>query len=314
MRFGTWRGVTLAIALAATLTACGLVRANDPFHHSIPTEVEAIDLNTGQPYMAPPIPYGHYAKGSLFNRFCGHLASPFHSLAGLGGHGLCGLCGGKGCGHCGGTGMLGGHGLGHGQGGDPSCGGNGCGLFGGHAKRFQGCGLCGGKGCGICTSTILPSAQSAPVVVTTASPQATAQSAPACVVNGCGLKGGHKHHGGGICGHDPGLSCGKCFGGLGRGCFHGPGATCGNCMGGQGGNGCSNCGGKGCGLCKGGLGGLPGHGLLKGSIYGLLHPHAGKVEYFVGPGGPVPITPGYVPYVNPVRSPRDFFAFPPFTQ
>jgi hypothetical protein len=38
----------------------------------------------------------------------------------------------------------------------------------------------------------------------------------------------------------------------------------------------------------------------------------GGVEYFVGPGGPVPITPGYVNYVVPVRSPRDFFAFPPF--
>ena len=26
----------------------------------------------------------------------------------------------------------------------------------------------------------------------------------------------------------------------------------------------------------------------------------------------MPLTPGYVPYVNPVRSPRDFFAFPPY--
>jgi hypothetical protein len=32
----------------------------------------------------------------------------------------------------------------------------------------------------------------------------------------------------------------------------------------------------------------------------------------MGPGGPVPLTPGYVPYVNPVRSPRDYFAFPPY--
>ena len=38
----------------------------------------------------------------------------------------------------------------------------------------------------------------------------------------------------------------------------------------------------------------------------------GGVEYFVGPGGPVPITPGYVNWVNPFRSPRDFFAFPPY--
>jgi hypothetical protein len=41
--------------------------------------------------------------------------------------------------------------------------------------------------------------------------------------------------------------------------------------------------------------------------------HIGQVDYFVGPGGPVPLTPGYVPYVVPVRSPRDFLAFPPFT-
>jgi hypothetical protein len=46
-------------------------------------------------------------------------------------------------------------------------------------------------------------------------------------------------------------------------------------------------------------------------MYKLGH---GGVEYFVGPGGPVPLTPGYVPYVVPVRSPRDFFAFPPFSE
>lgn len=315
MRFGTWRGVTLAVALAAAVLAVGRARANDPFHHSIPREVDAIDLKTGGPYYAPPIPYGHYAKGGLLGRFCGCLASPFHSLAGLGhglGHGCkpCGLCGGKGCGGCGGKGMIcgdgdGGGGWGHGHGhgpGDPGCGGPGCGL--GHARRFNGCGLCGGKGCGICTSSILPSAQCA---APAPAPQATAQAVamPACGTKGCGIGGLHKHgHGGGI--GDPG-----------RGCFHGPGATCGNCRGGLGlghggGTGCGHCGGKGCNLCMGGHGLGLGH--LKGSLYGLLHPHAGMVEYFVGPGGPVPITPGYVPYVNPVRSPRDFFAFPPMTQ
>jgi hypothetical protein len=54
-------------------------------------------------------------------------------------------------------------------------------------------------------------------------------------------------------------------------------------------------------------------GKTKGMINGLLHPHAGKIEWFVGPGGPVPLTPGYVPYVVTTRSPRDFLAFPPFT-
>ncbi len=324
MRFGTWRGVTLAIALAAIFLAGGSARANDPFHHSIPTEVDAVDLNTGQPYYAPPIPYGHYAKGSLFGRFCGHIASPFHSLAGLGhglgglGHGCkaCGFCGGKGCGNCGGSGQICGDGGGHGHGGgDPSCGGNGCGLLGGlgHGKRFNGCGLCGGKGCGICTSTILPSSQAAPGVATTPAPQATAQTIvdPGCGVKGCGIGGGHKHLGGpGLgCLHGPGGSCGNCLGGLGHGLGglglgHGHGNN-------GGGTGCGHCGGAGCRFCMGGKGlHVPGLGLING----LLHPHAGKVEYFVGPGGPVPITPGYVPYVNPVRSPRDFFAFPPFTQ
>jgi hypothetical protein len=326
--------VTLAIALAAILTTGISARADGRiFHHTIPKEVDAIDLNTGGPYYAPPIPYGHNSKDSLLAKVCGCIASPFHKLAGLG-HGCkaCGGCGGKGCGLCGGKGMIcggdgddsgHGHGFGHGGIGDPGCGPDGCGHFGGlglgHGKRFNNCGLCGGKGCGICTSTILPSSQGAPGVATTApAPQPTAQVTPspqACGVNGCGFKGGHKHHGGGICGHDPGLSCGNCGDPAGGRCFHGPGATCGNCRGGHGlghggGTGCGLCGGKGCSNCLG-----KGHlGHLKGSLYGLLHPHAGEIQYFVGPGGPVPLTPGYVPWVNPVRSPRDFFAFPPFTQ
>lgn len=334
MRFGTWRGVTLAVALAV-ITA-GSARANDPFHHSIPKEVEAIDLNTGGPYYAPPIPYGHYAKDGLVGKLCGCLMSPFHSLAGLGhglgglGHGCkaCGACGGKGCGLCGGRGMIcgegaghgghGGHGWGHG-GGDPGCAGGNCGGLGlGHGKRFEGCGLCGGKGCGICTRSVLATAQAAPGVATTAAPQVAPQviaSDPGCGVSGCKVGGGHKHLGGGGglgCLHGPGGRCGNCAGDPGLGHGHGHGHGIGNGHGG--GTGCPHCGGAGCGHCMGkgghGLGGL---GLLKGSVYGLLHPHAGKVEYFVGPGGPVPITPGYVPYVNPVRSPRDYFAFPPFT-
>ena len=39
--------------------------------------------------------------------------------------------------------------------------------------------------------------------------------------------------------------------------------------------------------------------------------HKPKVTWFVGPGGPVPLTPGYVPYVVSTRSPRDFFSFAP---
>jgi hypothetical protein len=266
MRSGTWRGVSLAVVLTATLATGRSARANDPFHHTIPREVDAIDIHTGGPYLAPPIPYGHYAKGG----FLGGAVGKLHGL-GLGGlHGLgqCGHCGGKGCGLCGGSGLFGGHGSGHGCG-DPGCDGGS-----GHLKRFKNCGLCKGKGCGVCTSTILASSQaiSAPVA---ASPQG---SAP-CGVKGCGLGRGHKHGG------DPGWGGGH-------------------------GNGCNACGGKGCGLCLGGHGGL---GAVKGKLFGLLHPHAGKVEYFVGPGGPVPITPGYVPYVISTRSPRDFLSFPPYT-
>jgi hypothetical protein len=69
---------------------------------------------------------------------------------------------------------------------------------------------------------------------------------------------------------------------------------------------CSACGGKGCKLCAGAGSKLLG---LLGKVF-----HVGDIEYFVGPGGPVPITPGYVPYVVSTRSPRDFFAFPPFSQ
>lgn len=49
------------------------------------------------------------------------------------------------------------------------------------------------------------------------------------------------------------------------------------------------------------------HGLV-GTVF-----HHGDIKYFVGPGGPVPLTPGYVPYIVTTRSPRDFLAFPPYS-
>jgi hypothetical protein len=54
---------------------------------------------------------------------------------------------------------------------------------------------------------------------------------------------------------------------------------------------------------------------MLGGVHGLIGKalHIGEIDYFVGAGGPVPLTPGYVPYVVPVRSPRDFFSFPPMT-
>jgi hypothetical protein len=109
---------------------------------------------------------------------------------------------------------------------------------------------------------------------------------------GCGLCGGSGHFGG--------KGCGACGGSGLCGTGHGTG--------------CGLCGGKGCGACggHGGLGHLAG---LKGKLHGLIGSALGhnQVKYFVGPGGPVPLTPGYVPYVVPVRSPRDFFAFPPYS-
>jgi hypothetical protein len=36
-----------------------------------------------------------------------------------------------------------------------------------------------------------------------------------------------------------------------------------------------------------------------------------RMSWFLGAGGPVPLTPGYVPYIVTTRSPRDYFAFAP---
>ena len=105
MRFGLLRGVTLAAVLMATLMVSRNASA-DGFHKTIPREVLAQDLNTGQPYFAPPVPWGNYAKDGLFDHFypksCG--------LCGLLHHG-CKSCGGSGCnsgfGHRSGCGLLG---------------------------------------------------------------------------------------------------------------------------------------------------------------------------------------------------------------
>ena len=129
------------------------------------------------------------------------------------------------------------------------------------------------------------------------------------------MKGRHSHFGNlanklrcRLCG---GGGCGGCGGaGLGDPCSGCGGGGCGACGGcglfkhGQGGTGCGLCGGRGCAGCLKGLASKA-HGLLGG----LLHHQ--KVDYFVGPGGPVPLTPGYVPYIVTTRSPRDFLSFPP---
>jgi hypothetical protein len=271
MRFGNSRVVKLAIASTCALVAWLVLGVENsasaqPFH-TIPTLTQAVDLNTGQPYYAPPVPYGHYAGKNLGGRLSGKV----HGL--LGGHG----CGGL---------------LHHGDGsrcnGNDGCGGGGCGIGGGggHCGLFKGrglgCGLCGGKGCGSClghASKVMPCAQ-APAP----SPQTI------CETPGCGLFGKHSRCGKG----DP---CGGC-GGRGCGLCGGKGRLCGGC------------GGAGCGLCGGGLGDACAK--AKGMVHHLLGHD--KIEWFVGPGGPVPLTPGYTPYVIATRSPRDYFAFPPRTE
>ena len=64
----------------------------------------------------------------------------------------------------------------------------------------------------------------------------------------------------------------------------------------------------GMGLGHGGLG----LGLVHKLKAGLLG-HGKDGAVFVGPGGPVPLTPGASNgYINPLKSPRDFLAYPPF--
>jgi hypothetical protein len=352
MRFGLRRGALIAfavVAVASGRSATASDHINDLFRHfhTIPRETLAKDYRTGGIYYAPPIPYGTYTKDyvggihaalgapyGLLCKVCGLCKGAGCGACGMHGcqHGnACGDCGGKGCGHCGGDGLLAGLCRG--------CKGNGCGFCGnsghfGHGACGDGScipagghGLLGHKG-GHGHHGVLPSAQGAPVL-------------PSAQGAACGLCGGlGKLRGGARCGGCGGL--GK-LGGLCGGCGgHGliNGKPCGAC-GGKGcgvlaghgnlGDPCDACGGHGhrngmpCGKCGGS--GLCGHlGALGGAVHhvagtasgavhsalyrtGLAHD---RVDYFVGPGGPVPLTPGYVPYVVPVRSPRDFFAFPPF--
>lgn len=306
MNFGKWRGVPLACFFTAVLgwASTGTCQAQDPFH-SIPREVMAYDYTTGGPYYAPPVPYGHYAKdpGAAFAKAMGCVSCKLHGLCPLGGCGMMHHCGDGKCGH-----GLGGHGGGcggHGDGGYVSdghaMGGHGHGgkgLFGGHGLFGH-----GHKG-----GIVEPMGQQ--VMATGQVVQPTAQVIPSaqgnCGVGGCGLKNIHSHLGKIRCGlcKGRGTGCGLCGGlGMAEGC------------GGCGGRGCDGCGGLGCHGLGSGCGGLCGkfaglgakaHGMLGG-----MFAHKQKIEYFVGPGGPVPITPGYVPYIVPTRSPRDFFSFPP---
>jgi hypothetical protein len=300
MRLGTWRALPLALALAA---AFGLGVAKPaladglPSLHTIPREVPAYDFTTGGPYKAPPVPYGHYAKDYIADadKALGCLSCKLHGLGGGGGlfhHGDGDDQGGHG--HHGngcGNGACADSGTGYGS----ACGTPGC--FGGIS-----CGLLGHKKAGVYETGAAGFASTYPGPSSQAIAQPSAQSA--CGQTGCTIGGRHGHGGGmkgcGLCG---GRGCHSC-GGIGAsgvcgdpGCGHGQGT------------GCSLCGGKGCKHCMGGAGlGSMLHGKLA-SLTGAFHRQ--RIKWFVGAGGPVPLTPGYVPYIVTTRSPRDFFAFAP---
>jgi hypothetical protein len=368
---GGLRTGALAIALQfllATAASAGL------FSHTIPKVVPAVDVNTGQEMMAPPVPYGCYAKDHLgyVHKRIGSLTSAFGGM-GL----LCNKCGGAGCGECGGLGRLFNHdgacgpGCGHdglfGRGGGSGCGlcgGVGCGLCRSGAAGSA-CRGCGGAGCGLCGKgkgllaghghsypAATPQASPAPQVLVAQPKHAhahhqapgkattfvstTPQAGPVATGQGVVI-GSHGHGGKGLkgvkCGSCGGRGCGLCggngFGGQGGGCGFCGGKGCGKCANAGGSSICSNCGGNGCfncnGLgkilhpfqcsncggqgCKNCLGNGAGH--MKSLVDKLLHRN--RIQYFVGAGGPVPLTPGYVPYVVTTRSPRDFFAFPPMS-
>jgi hypothetical protein len=295
--------------------------------HTIPRETLAKDYRTGGIYFAPPIPYGEYTKD-----YAGGIHHILGAPLGLG-HGLfgkhCGACGGDGCGACGGTGK---HGHGHGDG-CGGCGGDGldahgglCGGCGGAGHGGKGLfGHGGGKGLfGHGDGLFGGLGHKGKTIATIPASLPSAQCAPSAQAPSCGLCGGKGLLGnGGLCGGCGGKGllggvgslCGGCGG---KGLLGGLGGHCGGC-GGDGvcgnENACGHCGGKGCGHCggtgliHGALGAIHGH--VQQAMYKLGH---GGVEYFVGPGGPVPLTPGYVPYVVTTRSPRDYFAFPPFSE
>ncbi len=280
--------LAVATALGLGLALANSTRAGDfPFSHTLPGEVPAYDFTTGGPYMAPPIPYGHYAKDPVGDaqKF---LACPTCKLKALFGGGTGGglLHHGAADGIGDGGDGMGGHGFfGHGH--DGGSGGHafsGLTHHGNAGSPIVGTAVVGGPYAG---AAVLPTGQFAPM--------ASGQSI--CGQPGCGVNTKHSHLGQNGCGSCGGSGCGSC-GGSGLAGLHG----------GSGHNmGCGLCGGKGCSSCLAGLGsGL--HGKLA-SMTGAFHKP--KLKWFVGPGGPVPMTPGYVPYVVSTRSPRDFFSFAP---
>lgn len=297
MSFGLWRGMPLALALGTTLTlglalaSASTANAMDDTH-VMPGWVPAYDFTTGQQYQAPPIPYGHYAKD---------IGEDLHRKWGCANCGLHGLLGG-GHGHSGG-------GLGHGHSGDGlGCADGNCGSTGGCGHGWFGKGGGGpcsqGVGCGY-LGKHHGSSPCGTVMATGQAPSGQSMARPSgqslCGQSGCTIGGKHGHRSSRLaCGSCGGRGCGACGGsGYDGGCGQ-PGCGIGHGHG----TGCGLCGGRGCASCLSGL-----KNAMAGKLAGMLHKP--KIKWFLGAGGPVPITPGYVPYIVTTRSPREFFAFAP---
>lgn len=296
MRFGNWRGMPLWLSLSTALgLGLGLVssaRADGLIlQHTIPREVDAYNFTTGGAFNAPPVPFGHYAKDSLVYGATTCLTCRLQSLMGMGGghswfhnHDGAGQGHGDGCGH---------NWFGHGHG-DPVA------SDGVYAETY------GAKGWGGAVASapggVAYSTSSGHAGYATTMPLSTAQTTAQpsgqsiCGQAGCHVGGRHSHLGS-LLGHGGCASYGD------PGCGHSGGHF-------QEGAVCSHCGGAGCSHCLGGhQWGAGLHGKLASLAGGLRHP---KVQWFLGAGGPVPLTPGYVPYIVVTRSPRDFLSFAPF--
>jgi hypothetical protein len=341
MRSGIWSAAVAACALLGTWTAS----ASAGGFHTIPRLTPALDYRTGEQYYAPPIPYGHYVGKQIPE----HALGAVHGAAGLV-HGPLGLVRGKLGGLFHGPGLF--HGHGHGgchADGSSDCGGvqwdGDSGFVGPAAGDAPDVGDAlpyGGPSPIIQGQTFdapapmiqsQPTGQIAPMSVEI--PGAPA-AGPDRMIRDPALRG---------TGYGYGEASGQAFG-VPAGGAYGPGLPIdgaapfdGSSWDGGGsswdGGGSSweggHCAGAGCsGHGRAGHGWGAGllswpHSLL-GTVHGLPHTalgavhgvvgtllHHGDIDYFVGPGGPVPLTPGYVPYIVTTRSPRDFLSFPPFS-
>ena len=283
-------------------------------------------MNTGGPYYAPPIPYGHYTGKNLGGKL-GKVGGLLHGgVGGLFHKGACGELRRQRAASLRRQGRARRRLFHHGA---RPCG--------------DGCGDCGGgHGGSLRRAAAAPAATAArrrpsrrprprralPQVRLRLlrprldghpqrpgrSPQAVAMPSAQCGDPGCGLFAKHRHKGCGLCG---GRGCGNCASydpcGVRRQGLRplrrrlataAAPAAARAAASAAARAGCGLCGGKGCAACA----------KAKGwsAAWSTTLLHRDKIKWFVGPGGPVPLTPGYTPYVITTRSPRDFLAFPPF--